>query len=140
MLIAVLQFELDIHYAQSLKDKRRVVRSLRDKIVRAHRVSVSEVATQDILNRATMAVACVGTDGRVLGRVLDKVLDIVRANTQAELVHTRRDFIGGVDIDEHLPERDDRRVSEFDDATMASINDELLADFASHEPQEQTHE
>ena len=133
MVVGVLQFELLIHGASCLKDKRRVVRSLRDRIVRAHRVSVSEVANQDILNRATLAVACVGTDGRVLGRVLDKVLDIVRASTDADIVDSRRDFIGGIDIEENLPERDDRPAADLTDEEKHDIEDELLADFATNQ-------
>ena len=43
MKIAVLQFDLSIHDAESLKDKRRIVQSLKDRLHRDHLVSIAEV-------------------------------------------------------------------------------------------------
>ncbi len=95
MVVGVLQFELHIHGAESLKDKRRVVKSLRDRLHREHLVSVAEVDAQDTLNLAVMGIAVAGSDGARIGRVLDAIDAKLRSMTDAELGATRREIIHG---------------------------------------------
>ena len=54
MIVGVMQVEIAIDWSQSLKDKRRVVKSLRDTLHRHHMVSVSEVEDHEILTRAAL--------------------------------------------------------------------------------------
>lgn len=93
MVIGVLQFELLIHDAGSLKDKRRVVRSVKDRLHREHLVAVAEVGTLEALNVATMAVALVGTDGAKVGSTLDRITEKLRTLRDAELGGARRELI-----------------------------------------------
>jgi hypothetical protein len=95
MVIGVLQFELHVHGAESLKDKRRVVKSIRDRLHREHLVSVAEVGALETLNLALMGVAVVGTDGARVAKVLDSIDAKLRALTDAELGSTRREIIRG---------------------------------------------
>lgn len=99
MVIGVLQFELVIRGSESLKDKRRVVRSVKDRLHREHMVSVAEVARQEALGVASMALACVGTDGARVGEVLDHVTNKLRALHDAELANTQRRLLHGADLD-----------------------------------------
>lgn len=93
MVIGVLQFELLIHDAQSLKDKRRVVASLKDRLHRDLRVSVAEVGLQDRPAAARLAVALVATDGARAAQVLDKVVLTLRRLTDAELGDMTREVL-----------------------------------------------
>ena len=93
MIIGLLQFELIIHGAESLKDKRRVVRSVKDRLHRQHLVAVAEVASQELLNVAVMGLACVGSDGGRVGEVLDKITAKLRALGDAELGDVSRQII-----------------------------------------------
>ncbi|MGP1271974.1 MAG: DUF503 domain-containing protein [Phycisphaerales bacterium] len=102
MIIAVLQVELDIPGAESLKDKRRVVKSLKDRLHREHLVSVAEVAAQESHTTAVIGIAAVGTDGRHLGVTLDRIGEKLRSLHDAEVVATRRHMIVG-DKDAHPP-------------------------------------
>lgn len=95
MVLGILQFELLIHDPESLKDKRRVVRSVKDRLHREHQVSVAEVAAQDMLNVAVLGLACVGTDGARVGEVLDHVTEKLRATPGAELGECTRQIIHG---------------------------------------------
>jgi hypothetical protein len=95
MIIGILQFELLIHGSESLKDKRRVVRSVKDRLHREHQVSVAEVANQDSLNVATLGLALVGSDGRYVGEVLDQITAKLRATPDAELGDTTREMLHG---------------------------------------------
>lgn len=104
MVVGILQFELIIHDPESLKDKRRVVRSVKDRLHREHQVSVAEVACQERLDLAVLGVALVGSDGRHVGQVLDHVLEKVRGVRDAELGRSTREILQGVERDADEPE------------------------------------
>ena len=74
MKVGLLQFEIHIDHAGSLKDKRRVVKSIKDHLHREHLVSVAEVGDLEIWNRAQMGVAAVSGDGPYLHGLLEAVL------------------------------------------------------------------
>ncbi len=98
MVIGVLQFELLIHGSASLKDKRRVVRSVKDRLHREHMISVAEVGLLDRMDVASMALACVGTDGRRVGEMLDHVAGKLRALGDAEVGDMSRTILSGRDL------------------------------------------
>lgn len=90
MVFGILQFELLIPGAASLKDKRRVVRSVKDRLHREHMVAVAEVGSQDMLNVAVLGVAAIGGDGQRVGRTLDAIAAKMRGLHEAELGATSR--------------------------------------------------
>lgn len=96
MVIGVLQFELLIHDSESLKDKRRVVRSVKDRLHREHLVAVAEVGAHDSLDIARLAVAAVGVDGKIIGQTLDRICEKLRSLTDAELGATSREILHGL--------------------------------------------
>lgn len=95
LIIGVLQFELVIHDSRSLKDKRSVVRSVKDRLHREHQVSVAEVAAQDVLNVAVLALALVGTDGRYVGQTLDRITEKLRSLHDVEVRAITRQLLKG---------------------------------------------
>ncbi len=95
MIVGVMQVEIAIDWSQSLKDKRRVVKSLRDTLHRHHMVSVSEVEDHEILNRATLGIAIVGVSGSAIGVTLDRVLERIRSLPDCELTGTSREVLQG---------------------------------------------
>lgn len=60
--IGLLSLELHIHAAQSLKDKRQVVRSLKDRIRRRFNVSIAEVDHQSSWQMCTIAIVAVASN------------------------------------------------------------------------------
>lgn len=86
MTVGALEIRLLVRASRSLKDKRRVVLSLKDRIRNEFEVSCAEVDRQDSLKEAVLGVAIVGTEPAVLERVLQKVVDYVRRDREAELV------------------------------------------------------
>jgi len=85
MLVAVALFELHIEFAGSLKDKRMVVKSLRDKL-RAHfPISAAEVGLQDIHQRARVGLSFVTSDRSYAHSLLDKLQNFIDSNTDAVL-------------------------------------------------------
>ncbi len=64
--VILMTIELQIPYAHSLKDKRREIRGLKDRIRSKFNASVAEVAYQDKWQRCVLAVCLVGSDKRQL--------------------------------------------------------------------------
>lgn len=110
MVIGILQFDLLIHGGESLKDKRRVVQSVKDRLHREHLVSIAEVALQEHLRIARMGLALVSGDEKHVARTLDQITSKLRTLRDAELGDVTREIVhgqgleaAGNDPDEHDP-------------------------------------
>lgn len=77
----------------SLKDKRRAIRSVRDRIAHAFNVSIAETDAQDQWRRCVFGVAMVGSDQRYVEGALAKVVDLVRRDGDVSLSDYRIDFL-----------------------------------------------
>jgi uncharacterized protein len=87
--IAKLTVELSIPHAQSLKDRRHVVRSLKDKIRHGFNVSIAELDDASLWNRATLGlVAISGSTTYLTGQMqeLDDALHRLTNNLGAEIL------------------------------------------------------
>jgi uncharacterized protein YlxP (DUF503 family) len=73
MPIASLTLELSIEHAQSLKDKRQVVRSLKDRLRTSFNVSVAELDSTGLWNRATIGVVSVSDSRDYLDGLMKSV-------------------------------------------------------------------
>jgi uncharacterized protein YlxP (DUF503 family) len=80
MVVGLLQVELTIPSADSLKAKRMVLRSLKDRIRKNFNVSIAEVDDNDRWQSAVLAVALVSNDKRFANRVLSKVVDFIESS------------------------------------------------------------
>ncbi len=74
MVIGLLQIELHLPEAQSLKDKRQPLRSILARVRQSHNVSIAEIAHQDEWQRAGLAVVGVNTGRAAMERTLDGIL------------------------------------------------------------------
>ena len=87
MRVGVLRIELFVPGARSLKAKRQVIRSLKDRLRNKFNVSVSEVDYQDKWQRATLGIAMVGTDGKYVAGALENAVKFVRGEPGVELAY-----------------------------------------------------
>ena len=72
-MIAFLTLELHIEAAQSLKDKRRVLRSLKDRLRNNFNVSVAELDASSLWNRATVGVVAISDSRDYLDGLMKNV-------------------------------------------------------------------
>jgi hypothetical protein len=86
MVVGVCTIDLYLPGVGSLKGKRQVLLSLKDRLQGKFNISVAEVDANDLWQRAVLGVACVSNDGRHVNQVLDSVLNTVRATPAVELV------------------------------------------------------
>ena len=71
--IGVLTLELQIDHSHSLKDKRHVVKSLKERLRSRHNVAVAEIDYQELWQRAVVAVVTVSADRTHAEQVLQAV-------------------------------------------------------------------
>jgi uncharacterized protein YlxP (DUF503 family) len=77
LVVGVARFVWVLRQSRGLKDKRGAIRRIKDRVTARHNVSVAEVGSQDDPQRAVLAIALAGSDGRAVRSYLDRVLDTI---------------------------------------------------------------
>ena len=93
MVIGVRSFELQLAGAHSLKDKRSVIKSMKDRLHNQFNVSVAETAHHDVWQRAEITVCVVAVDRTRAQSVLDGVDRFVESNPLCRIVDTATSFL-----------------------------------------------
>jgi uncharacterized protein YlxP (DUF503 family) len=86
MHVGILQVVLHVPDAQSLKDKRRIVRGLLDRARQRFEVAAAEVDDQGVWQSAVVGFAAVSNDARHAATVMEKVLAWIRESPAASVV------------------------------------------------------
>ena len=86
--VALGLVELHLPDVGSLKDKRRVLKGLKEKVRARFEVSVAEVDHQDVWQRATLAIAYVSADARHANTVISKAMDFIEDNVAGRVLDT----------------------------------------------------
>jgi uncharacterized protein YlxP (DUF503 family) len=76
--VGALKVEVRVPGVSSLKEKRQVIKSVKDRIRHRFNASIAEVDHQDKWQRAALGVAVVGTDGGYVRGALDELLRFIR--------------------------------------------------------------
>jgi uncharacterized protein len=85
MFIGTLRLDISIDDAMTLKDKRRAIKSLKDRLSHRFNVSVAEVAALDLIRTAVIGVAMVSNDHSHLNGALDQVVNFVKNDPKVVL-------------------------------------------------------
>ena len=91
MVVGIVRIELHVPASRSLKDKRQVVRSLKDRIRERVGASVSEVDHHELWQRAALGVAIVAPDGARVREQLDHARRLVDHTFEAQLLDWQED-------------------------------------------------
>ncbi len=91
MVIGACEVRLRILGARSLKEKRKVLKSLKDRLMRMN-LSVSEVDDNDKWQAATLGLAMVSNDAGFINSVLDRVMNDIQGNDEVEILSTRTEI------------------------------------------------
>lgn len=92
MVVGRLSWQLSLPGCASLKEKRSIVRSLKDRLKSRFNVSVAETGYQDVWTRAEITVALVATDRRFAETVLDKADRLVAGSGRAVVLDAVREL------------------------------------------------
>ncbi|MBI2438238.1 MAG: DUF503 domain-containing protein [Lentisphaerae bacterium] len=89
MVIGLLEARISIPEARSLKDKRRVVRSLKDRILNRMNVSVAEVGEQDLWQVAELAFVTVAAELSPVQERLSSLSTLIQGDPRYVLLDLR---------------------------------------------------
>lgn len=92
-VVGVLNVRLVIRSALTLKDKRRILKSLKDRVKNDFNVSISEIGTLDHCQYARLGIAMVGNDKKYLNSTLSNLLNMFRIAISVELVDYHLEFV-----------------------------------------------
>lgn len=86
MVIGILRIDLYMNGNRSLKAKRQTLKSLIQRIKsRFNNVSVSEVGSHDLWQKATIGISLVGNESRIVNSVLDRVTQFIESTGVVEM-------------------------------------------------------
>jgi uncharacterized protein YlxP (DUF503 family) len=96
MIVGISVFELHLPASRSLKDKRRVVKSLIDRVHQRYRVSVAETGFHDLHQRAEIAVAAVAAGGEnEMEKMMDELRNLVESDPEIFLTRWEPQLLEG---------------------------------------------
>jgi uncharacterized protein YlxP (DUF503 family) len=93
VIVGVLRLTLLIPESGSLKGKRRVLRSLKDRLRSQFNVSVAETGSHDLWQRAEVGVALVSRDREYAARVLQKILNRIDSWRLVEVIDVEMEIL-----------------------------------------------
>ncbi len=92
MHIGVCKIRLRIPDSQSLKAKRRIVKSLIAKLKNRFNIAIAEIEALDTHQFAVLAAVSVSNDNAHLHKLISHVVNFVEANVEAELIDYETEF------------------------------------------------
>ena len=92
MIVGVLEIEIYLHGCRSLKEKRMVIRSVKDSISKKFNVSVAEIDFLDKWQRASMAFAKVSNSRSHTEEVLQKIFQLLDKNLNFEIIKYKFEY------------------------------------------------
>ena len=93
MVVGVVTWELHLAGCQSLKDKRQILKSLKDRLHDRFNVSVAETDHQDLWQRAELSCCVVATDRRQADAVLTSADGLIASHPQARIIDSAKSFL-----------------------------------------------
>ena len=93
MVVGMMKITLHVHDNRSLKGKRKIVRSIVDKVKHKFNVSIAEVGSNDKWQRIELGVSAVGNDRRHIDSSLNNILAYMEGLYLAEIVDSSVEII-----------------------------------------------
>jgi uncharacterized protein YlxP (DUF503 family) len=93
MVIGVVTASISIPEARSLKDKRSVIRGMKDRALNKMNVSVAEVDKQDMWNYADMAFVTVAATSEIVQNRISEISQFLRSDPRYVLLTIRTEML-----------------------------------------------
>jgi uncharacterized protein YlxP (DUF503 family) len=93
MRVGVLHVSFMIFDAQSLKQKRTVLRSVKDRLRNQFNISVAEIGSNDKWQIGELGIAAVGNNGRFVNSVMEEVKNFLNSNPAIRIIDAEIDII-----------------------------------------------
>lgn len=93
MVVGVCSVELYIDDAMSLKDKRMVIRSIKDRLKLKFNISVAEVGKNDNWRIAQLGISCVSNEGAHVDSMISGVMNFLERDVRIQVLDCRTEQI-----------------------------------------------
>ncbi|TYT22534.1 DUF503 domain-containing protein [Dictyoglomus thermophilum] len=93
MLIGVCRVIISIPESFSLKEKRKVKRSIVDKVRSKFNVSIAEVESQEIWNELVLGISIVSTESKYIYEVMSEIIKLIEEQKDTELIDYEIDIL-----------------------------------------------
>ena len=93
MVIGCCSVKFYLHGNNSLKGKRRVIRSIKDRLKNDFNVSIAEIGHQDVWQSINLGIAAVGVDRPYIDGLMTKVIDAIERMNLAEIVECKTETL-----------------------------------------------
>lgn len=93
MVIGCCSVKFYLHGNNSLKGKRRVIRSIKDRLKNDFNVSIAEIGYQDVWQSINLGIAAVGVDRPYIDGLMTKVIDAIERMNLAEIVECKTETL-----------------------------------------------
>ena len=93
MWVGLLKLDLFFPHSHSLKEKRKILRQIKDKVWAKYKVSVHEVNFHDKWQRATLGVALVNCETQMIESLLNQVMDYIDNLCLGEVIDSISEII-----------------------------------------------
>jgi uncharacterized protein len=93
MVVGICRIELHIPESGSLKDKRQVIKGIKDKIRNKFNVSIAEIDNNDLWQRASLGVSVISNDRKFATQVLCLVVDKINQENGAVMLNHNIEFV-----------------------------------------------
>ncbi len=93
MIVGLCTVELYIPDGHSLKAKRQILTSLKDRLHNRFNLSVAEVDEQELWQKAVLGIACVANKGAHVNSVLDQAMNLIRSVPTIEVVRSQIELL-----------------------------------------------
>lgn len=93
MIVGLCTVELFLPESHSLKEKRQVLASLKDRLHEKFNVSVAEVGDQELWQKAVLGMASVANEQQHVNRILDQGLNLIRSVPSVDLLKFHIEFL-----------------------------------------------
>ncbi len=96
MNVGICRIKLHISESRSLKDKRRIVKSVVSRLKNQYNISIAEVDDQDLWQLVTLGIACVSNQSQHIDETLSKVVSFIVSNyPELEIVDHQTEILSG---------------------------------------------
>ncbi len=92
MIVAAARLTLLIHEADSLKGKRKVLKSLIERVRHRFDAAIAEVADNDLWQKAQVGVALVGNDPQLLEARMQQILKFIENQYEVEIIDSQMEL------------------------------------------------
>lgn len=93
MVVGILQLDFHIPLNNSLKGKRRALKSIKERLRNKFNISVAEVDNHDLWQRATLGISSVSTDKNYIHKLFSKVIDTAKKDSLCQLIDFRMEIL-----------------------------------------------